>query len=54
MARTAALGLRIEPIVKEALERAAKEDRRTVAAYVEMLIVTELEARGYLPKGAAE
>ncbi|RWE54535.1 MAG: hypothetical protein E5V24_11385 [Mesorhizobium sp.] len=50
----AALGLRIEPIVKDALERAAKDDRRTVAAYVEMLIVTELEAKGYLPKGAAE
>ena len=54
MAKTAALGLRIEPIVKAALERAAKEDRRTVASYVEMLIVADLETKGYLPKGAAE
>lgn len=54
MARTAALGLRIEPIVKEALERSAKADRRTVAAYVEKLIVDDLEAKGFLPKGAAE
>ncbi|MCT7375467.1 hypothetical protein [Chelativorans salis] len=54
MARTAALGLRIEPIVKEALEKAAKADRRTVASYVEMLIVADLEAKGFLPKGAAE
>jgi hypothetical protein len=54
LARTAALGLRIEPIVKEALEAAAKADRRTVASYVEKLIVADLEANGFLPKGAAE
>lgn len=54
MARTAALGLRIEPVVKEALENAAKADRRTVAAYVEKLLVDDLEAKGFLPKGAAE
>jgi hypothetical protein len=54
MARTAALGLRIEPIVKEALEAAAKADRRTVASYVEKLVVADLEAKGFLPKGAAE
>lgn len=54
MARTAALGLRIEPILKEALENAAKADRRTVASYVEMLIVADLEAKGFLPRGAAE
>jgi hypothetical protein len=54
MARTSALGLRIEPIVKEALEKAAKADRRTVAAYVEMLIVADLESKGYLAPGVAE
>lgn len=54
MARTAALGIRIEPIVKKALEEAAKADRRTVASYVEMLIVADLETKGFLPKGAAE
>ncbi len=54
MAKTAALGMRIEPIVKEALERAAKDDRRTVAAYVEKLVISHLATEGYLPKGAAE
>lgn len=54
MARTAALGLRIEPVVKEALEKAASDDRRTVAAYVEMLVVRDLEEKGYLPTGLAE
>ncbi|WP_292414646.1 hypothetical protein [Mesorhizobium sp.] len=54
MARTAPLGLRIEPAVKEALERAAKSDRRTVASYVEILLIADLEAKGFLPKGAAE
>lgn len=54
MVRSASLGIRVEPQVKDALEQAARADRRTVAAYVEMLIVADLEARGYLPKGAAE
>jgi hypothetical protein len=54
LARTASLGIRVEPAVKQALESAAKSDRRTVAAYVEKLIVDDLEAKGFLPKGAAE
>jgi hypothetical protein len=44
----------VEPAVKDALEKAAKADRRTVAAYIEMLIVADLESRGFLEKGAAE
>ncbi|WP_258051893.1 hypothetical protein [Mesorhizobium sp. INR15] len=40
--------------MKDALERAAKADKRTVASYVEILIVADLEAKGFLPKGAAE
>lgn len=48
MARTAALGVRIEPAVKEALEKAAKADRRTVASYVENLIIADLEAKGFI------
>lgn len=54
MGRTASIGIRVEPIVKEALEQAAKADRRTVAAYVEMLIVRDLTTNGYLEPGAAE
>lgn len=48
MAKSAALGIRIEPEVKEALEKAAKADRRSVAAYVEKLIVDELISKGLL------
>ncbi|MDG4671617.1 hypothetical protein P9A16_10800 [Shinella sp. 838] len=50
MVRSASLGIRIEQHVKDALEAAAKADRRTVAAYVEMLIIADLEAKGLLPK----
>jgi len=50
MPRTASIGIRVEPSVKEALERAAKADRRTLAAYIEMLIISDLEAKGLLPK----
>jgi len=51
--RTASLGIRVEPAVKSALESAAKADRRTVASYIEKLIVDDLEIKGYLPKDAA-
>ena len=48
MARTASLGLRIEPDVKTALEEAAKADRRTVASFVELLLIEHLTRTGYL------
>jgi len=40
MVKTAAISLRVDPQLKTALERAAKADRRTLAAYIE-LILTE-------------
>ncbi len=54
MARTAAIGIRVEPHVKEAAEKAAAEDRRTLASLVEKVLVEWLESKGYLPPGAAE
>lgn len=54
MARTAAIGIRVEPPVKEAAEKAATEDRRTLASLVEKVLIEWLEANGHLPKGAAE
>ena len=54
MARTASIGIRIEQAVKDALEAAAKADRRTVASFIEKLIIDDLEAKGFLPKGAAD
>ncbi len=48
MTRTAAIGIRVEPRIKEAAEKAAKDDRRAVASLVEKLLVEHLEANGYL------
>lgn len=52
--RTASIGIRVVPQVKEALEKAAKADRRSVASYIETLIVSDLEGKGFLHPGAAE
>ncbi len=50
MNKTAAISLRVPAEVKEAVERAAKDDERTVAAYVQRLLVQHLRATGYLTK----
>lgn len=49
--RTAALGLRIFPSVKLALEKAADDDQRTVASMVEVIITDYLRKNGYLKEG---
>ena len=54
MARTASIGIRVEPTLKDAAEKAARDDRRTVASLIEKVMTEWLEAQGYLPKGAAE
>lgn len=51
MAKTAAIGIRIEPEMKEALEAAAKAERRSVASYIEKLVADDLQARGLLKAG---
>ena len=38
MARNAQLNLRVRPTLKAKLEKLAKEDRRTLSAYVEKLL----------------
>jgi hypothetical protein len=50
MAKNAAISVRVEPEVKEAVEKAAKADDRTVAAYVERVLIQHLRDKGYLPK----
>jgi len=50
MARTAAIGVRVEPNIKEAAEKAAADDHRTVASLLEKVLVEYLRERGYLPK----
>ena len=47
--RTAPLGLRLLPSLKAALDKAAKEERRPVASYVEIILTDHLRAKGYLP-----
>ncbi len=50
MARTASIGIRVEPDLKEAAERAAKDDHRTVASLIEKVLTEWLEAKGYRSK----
>ena len=47
--RTAPLGLRLFPSLKVALDKAAKEERRPLASYVEIVLTDHLRAKGYLP-----
>ena len=47
--RTSPLGLRLLPSVKAALDKAAKDERRPVASYVEIVLMDHLRAKGYLP-----
>jgi hypothetical protein len=48
--RTAPLGLRITPALKEALEQAAADDHRPVASYVEKLLIEHLSKKGYFTR----
>lgn len=49
--KTANLALRIRPEIKDALETAAKADKRTVSGYVEKVLTEDLERKGLLPSG---
>jgi predicted DNA-binding protein len=43
MARNAHLNLRVRPVLKAKLEKLAKQDRRTVSAYVEKVLEDHVE-----------
>lgn len=49
MAKSAAIGIRVEPELKKAIEIAAKAERRSVASYIEKLIADDLEKKGLFP-----
>lgn len=49
-AKSANLALRLPPVIKAALAKAAEADRRTVSSYVEKVLADDLEAKGFLPK----
>ena len=48
--RTASIGIRTWPSLKDAIDAMALEDGRTTARYVELLIIAAAEARGRWPK----
>ena len=50
MVKKGSIGIRIDETIKAAVERAAEADRRSVASYIEILIIRDLEAKGMLPK----
>jgi len=48
MARNITVKARIEEPVKEALENAAKDDRRTLSQVIELAVIAYLKDKGYL------
>lgn len=48
--KTAQVNLRIEPALKEAAEKAAADDHRSLTSLVEKLLSDYLREKGYLPK----
>lgn len=48
MAKTSALSVRVPDEVKAAVEAAAKDERRSVASLVELIVSDWLKEKGYL------
>lgn len=48
--KTATLNLRVDPPLKEAAEKAAADDRRSLTSLIEKLLTDYLRAKGYLSK----
>ena len=49
MAKTSAISARVAEDTKQALEKAARDDRRSVASLVELILTDWLTDKGYLP-----
>lgn len=47
-AKSAQVNLRLQPSLKEAAEKAAAEDRRSLTSLIEKLLADHLRQRGYL------
>jgi hypothetical protein len=52
--RTAPLGLRLTPTVRAALDKAAAADNRSVASFVEKLLIDHLKKWKFLPEPRAD
>ncbi len=50
MVKDAPLSFRVEADLKAALEKAAKDDRRSVSSMTEKILEEWLKAKGYIPK----
>ena len=51
--KTATLNLRLQPSLKEAAEKAAADDHRSLTSLIEKLLADHLRQRGYLASGSA-
>jgi hypothetical protein len=51
--KSATLNLRIDPSIKEAAEKAAADDRRSLTSLVELLLVQHLRERGFMATATA-
>jgi hypothetical protein len=54
MARSAHMNLRVRPALKAQLEKLAKEDRRTLSAYVEKLLEDHVKSLSQITRGKAK
>jgi hypothetical protein len=54
VARTAAISVRVEPELKQAVDKLAEEDHRTLAQYVERLLIEHVQAKGLQAKPPAK
>lgn len=50
MVKSAAISVRVTENTKQAVEKAAEDDGRSVASYVERLLTAHLREKGYLSK----
>lgn len=48
MAKTTPLGVRLDPEVRDALARAAKDDARSISSLISKIVAEWLRERGYL------
>ncbi|MFC3087895.1 DUF1778 domain-containing protein [Tabrizicola soli] len=48
MAKTSAISVRVSEETKQAVEKAAEADGRSVASYVERLLTAHLKEQGFL------
>ena len=50
MAKKSAISVRVDEELKDALEKAAKDDRRSMGSLVELVLSDWLKEHGYLPE----